>query len=252
MRETGEMKVVKISSSQKDSYCPHPRATIALILLLVLGLASMARAQDRFLGTLPASEYLKGLGWPNVHAGTTLYIADSEASTAREADVDPQGQLETIEVTGLFEDVDALGDEARSGGPEDEAFRGEEVWLEPQRVSAGAGKVVLEVRLPEGYKANYLVPFLIAWRSEGAHVVVDPEHASRSIESPDFPLRLEFPAHFSDGEAVLTGDLTIYYCREGADAVCLIERVRLRLAITVEREGTSALSVAYQASELEP
>ena len=56
--------------------------------------------------------------------GTVLYIADSEASAIRTADIDPDGQLDTIVGTGLFDfgDVDGIGDSVRLQHPLDVAF----------------------------------------------------------------------------------------------------------------------------------
>lgn len=62
-----------------------------------------------------------GLNQPSGLAtdGDVLYIADSEASAIRTADLDPEGQLETIVGTGLFDfgDVDGQGDEVRLQHP---------------------------------------------------------------------------------------------------------------------------------------
>lgn len=62
-----------------------------------------------------------GLNQPSGLAtdGNVLYIADSEASAIRAADLDPEGSLETIVGTGLFDfgDVDGQGDEVRLQHP---------------------------------------------------------------------------------------------------------------------------------------
>ncbi len=62
-----------------------------------------------------------GLNQPSGLAtdGKVLYIADSEASAIRAADLDPQGNLETIVGTGLFDfgDIDGQGDEVRLQHP---------------------------------------------------------------------------------------------------------------------------------------
>ncbi|MGD2078279.1 MAG: thioredoxin-like domain-containing protein [Chloroflexota bacterium] len=62
-----------------------------------------------------------GLNQPSGLAtdGELLYIADSEASAIRTADLDPDGELSTIVGTGLFDfgDVDGQGDEVRLQHP---------------------------------------------------------------------------------------------------------------------------------------
>lgn len=62
-----------------------------------------------------------GLNQPSGLAtdGEYLYIADSEASAIRRADLDPAGELVTLVGTGLFDfgDVDGVGDEVRLQHP---------------------------------------------------------------------------------------------------------------------------------------
>ncbi|HSG16248.1 MAG TPA: thioredoxin-like domain-containing protein [Anaerolineae bacterium] len=62
-----------------------------------------------------------GLNQPSGLAtdGDVLFIADSEASAIRTADLDPDGELKTIVGTGLFDfgDVDGQGDEVRLQHP---------------------------------------------------------------------------------------------------------------------------------------
>ena len=62
-----------------------------------------------------------GLNQPSGLAtdGKVLYVADSEASAIRTADLDPDGRLETVVGTGLFDfgDVDGIGDEVRLQHP---------------------------------------------------------------------------------------------------------------------------------------
>ncbi|HET6443085.1 MAG TPA: thioredoxin-like domain-containing protein [candidate division Zixibacteria bacterium] len=56
--------------------------------------------------------------------GAVLFIADSEASAIRTADIDPDGQLDTIVGTGLFDfgDVDGIGNAVRLQHPLDVVF----------------------------------------------------------------------------------------------------------------------------------
>ncbi len=62
-----------------------------------------------------------GLNQPSGLAtdGNVLYIADSEASAIRTAGLEPDGRLETVVGTGLFDfgDVDGVGDEVRLQHP---------------------------------------------------------------------------------------------------------------------------------------
>ncbi len=62
-----------------------------------------------------------GLNQPSGLAtdGKVLYFADSEASAIRTADIDPNGNLNTIVGTGLFDfgDIDGEGDDVRLQHP---------------------------------------------------------------------------------------------------------------------------------------
>jgi hypothetical protein len=74
-----------------------------------------------------------GLNQPSGLAtdGEVLYIADSEASAIRTADLDPDGQLETIVGVGLFAygDVDGQGNEVRLQHPLGVVFRDELLYV---------------------------------------------------------------------------------------------------------------------------
>lgn len=286
-----------------------------------------------------------GLNQPSGLAtdGDMLYIADSEASAIRTADLDPDGQLETIVGTGLFDfgDVDGQGDEVRlqhplgvvfldgllyvadtynskikiidpatrestaflggdesgwrdgpdalfdePGGlslgedklyiadtnnhvirvanlntkevetlvlidneglltrqPADAEYRGKEIALEPQTISAGSGSVTLEVTIPEGYKVNEFAPFSMEWSGDSEGINFDAEEANRRIVEPEFPL--SFPAKFSEGEAELTGDLVIYYCDDEAESLCFIEQVKVTAPFTVTGDGQETLVLSH-------
>ena len=74
-----------------------------------------------------------GLNQPSGLAsdGQRLFIADSEASAIRTADLDPNGELGTIVGTGLFDfgDVDGRGDEVRLQHPLGVVFDGQNLLV---------------------------------------------------------------------------------------------------------------------------
>ncbi|MEX2540230.1 MAG: thioredoxin-like domain-containing protein [Trueperaceae bacterium] len=156
-------------------------------------------------------------------AGNSLFIADTNNHAVRVADLD-SGSVRTL----LLDD--ARGLLAQSAPAE---FFGQTVELPAQQVAPGAGSLALEIVLPENYKTNTLAPLSIEWQSDGASVTVDPGRARTDIHEPEYPLALEFPAHFSPGDAEVTAELRIYYCREGAEALCLVDRVRLSVPVSV-------------------
>lgn len=169
-------------------------------------------------------------------AAGKLFIADTNNHAIRVAEL-ATGEVRTLALR------DELG--LLTVPPGDAAFQAEEVWLAPRKVAAGPGKLMLTVGVPDGYRANDLAPLSLDWRSDGAAVHFGGERASRSLTSPDFPVTLEFPVDFAEGEATLTGELTVYYCREGAEALCLIEQVHLKQPVTVRVDGADTLHAAY-------
>jgi hypothetical protein len=86
------------------------------------------------------------------------------------------------------------------------------------------GALVLDVRLPRGYKWNPGSPFVYRVRAiEGPVVAVPTEARERILSEPRLPVRIPLVAGPGAGEARLTVSTTFYYCREDAQAVCLIQ-----------------------------
>ncbi|MEW5987529.1 MAG: thioredoxin-like domain-containing protein [Chloroflexota bacterium] len=163
-----------------------------------------------------------------------LYIADTNNHVIRVADLATR-QVSTL----VLVDMDGL----LTRRPDGETFVGKVVTLEPQMVAAGAGAVQVEVEVPAGYKLNDLAPFAMSWQREGTAVQFDLAQANQTVVKPHFPLT--FPATFTEGQATLRGDLVIYYCQTEAQALCLIEQVRLLAPVRVAAGGGETLSVTY-------
>ena len=120
------------------------------------------------------------------------------------------------------------------------------VRLAVQRVAPGEQVLRLAVELPEGYKINDIAPFSMVWTSDVDSAVLG-EGAEQTIVEPAFPL--ELPVSLSEGEAVLTGDLVIYYCEHESVGVCLVEQVRLEVPINAVKDGEDGLTVTYAVPE---
>lgn len=164
-----------------------------------------------------------------------LYIADTNNHVIRVAD------LATKEVTTLVL-VDSEGLLTRQ--PAGQEYTGKVVTLDEQTVAAGGGTVELNIELPAGYKFNDRAPFAMEWVvGEDGVVTVGAADASRTIVKPHFPLT--FPVTLQEGQTNLTGELIIYYCEERSEALCLIERVRLILPVTVAAGGSDSLNFSY-------
>lgn len=167
-----------------------------------------------------------------------LYVADTNNHSIRVVDLS-SGETNTLVLKGIqrfLPDADA------------DNFFGQVLQLDPIRVGAGSGEVVLDVRLPEGYKVNDQAPYSMAWGVTGDVAVLEP-NANRSIVAPQFPLHLA--ATFQPGQGTLTGDLTIIYCEAEKATLCLLDQVRLEVPLTVSGDGPSAAILTYPMTQPE-
>ncbi|MGH2543277.1 MAG: thioredoxin-like domain-containing protein, partial [Ardenticatenaceae bacterium] len=162
--------------------------------------------------------------------GTILYVADTNNHSIRVTDLATL-DTRTLTLTGIERFMPAAGEER---------FRGEVVELAPLVTGAGEGQVILNVRVPAGYKINPLAPYNMSWRAAGEAIALAPD-ANRSIVAPAFPLSLG--ATFRAGQSTLTAELTIFYCEAETEAICLIQQVRLVVPVQVREGGGAAPAV---------
>jgi thiol-disulfide isomerase/thioredoxin/sugar lactone lactonase YvrE len=171
-------------------------------------------------------------GGLSVAAGM-LFVADTNNHAVRRIDLS-NGETETL----VLIDERGLLTRAPAGD-----YGGRVVTLPAQAVGSGPGTLRLDVEAPRGYKLNDLAPFSMLWQSEGEVVVMEPEVAEQALIAPEFPLSV--PATFAEGETMLRGDLVIYFCAEDAQALCLIEQVRLLVPVSVRPTGATGVDVSY-------
>jgi len=158
------------------------------------------------------------------YAGGLLYVADTNNHAIRIIDLST-GEVTTRILYGI-EHFPSVTDDGI-----------EVVHLGEATVSPGAGTIVLDVKLPSGYKINDLAPFSMTWATEG--VVLDD--GDRSIVAPKFPLTLA--ANLAAGS--VGADLTIYYCTNDAEALCFIERVRVEADIVLDSDASSTVDLEH-------
>lgn len=166
----------------------------------------------------------------------TLYVADTNNHAIRVVEL-ATGETSTLVLKGIqrfLPNADA------------DNFVGQVIRLDPVRVAPGSGEVVVDVRLPVGYKVNDQAPYSMAWRVTGDVAVLEP-NANRSIVAPRFPLRIA--ATFQPGQGMLTGDLTIIYCEAEKETLCLLDQVRLEAPLTVDESGRDAATLTYQMAQ---
>ena len=158
-----------------------------------------------------------------------LYIADTNNHVIRVAD------LGTQEVYTLaLQDDEGLLDRRL---PSD---RLPLIRLPSQRIRAGEGSILVDLRLPEGHKLNALAPSHLSWQlPEGVQIYAATEIDLREQVPP-----LTFQANFAVGHHLLQAELTLYYCTS-EESTCLIERARIEwpLHITSEAENSQIAAV---------
>lgn len=173
-------------------------------------------------------------------AGGKLYVADTNNHAVRVLEL-ASGAVGTV----------ALSDPERRLALPGAAFAGRTLELPPQQAGAGEGALALHLSLPDGYKVNDLAPLSLALRSDGEALRLNPATASVSVREPEYPLELSFPVTLAPGRATLEADLSLYYCQAEAEALCLVDQVRLRLPLTVSADGAPEVRLAYRTASLD-
>ena len=144
-------------------------------------------------------------------ANGVLYVADTNNHVIRTIDL-AAGIVDTVEFSNpeaLVIDTAALT--LLGGNTADDM----NLELETQMLAAGEGAISLRLDLPQDYKINPLIDSQLALTSaEGIDETATVAEKEISIA-----------VSFDEGSGELNADLTLYYCREGAEALCFIETV---------------------------
>jgi sugar lactone lactonase YvrE len=166
-------------------------------------------------------------------ADRTLYVADTNNHVVRVVD------LETSEASTLV----LHGIENFTPPPEDADFPGTIIDLESVTVGAGAGAIDLAIELPEGYKVNEDAPSSIRFVVTGSVAAIS-EGDEQSLTGVELPLQIT--ADFSAGSGLIAADVTLLYCREDSEGLCIIEQIRFSQPVVVESSGDSVIVFPHQ------
>lgn len=163
-----------------------------------------------------------------------LYVADTNNDAIRVIDVEA-GTVSTVtfpnpEVLQIADAVTVVGSNAAAGVS---------ITAEAQTVKTGSGQIVLNLALPEGYKLNTIAPFSADWSSDGAAVSFAEADQTQSMVAPSLPISV--PVTLAEGKAMVTGELTIYYCEAVKESLCFIDRVTVNIPVTVAADGTGSV-----------
>lgn len=145
------------------------------------------------------------------YADGILYVADTNNHVIRLIDLET-GLVDTF----AFSNPEALAIAADAvtllGGNSGEEGN---IELDMQLLAPGEGAISLMLQLPDDYKINPLIDSRLDVRTD--------EGLLTSGNVSD--VRFNLPVSISAGEGRLYADLTLYYCREGAEALCFIDEV---------------------------
>lgn len=155
-----------------------------------------------------------------VHQGR-LYIADTNNHHVRVADLDRR-TITTFHLKGLERLPIATVVDTRVQ------------FLPAVTARPGRLSVTLDVRLPEGHHRNVEMP---------AQVIVGQEpgaatYTFTAAEEIGFPLEVH-------SRQDIPLNLTLYYCQDGSEALCLIHSRKLMLPVNVDNAAGEQVSVPY-------
>ncbi len=199
------------------------------ILDAAAGVLGTAAGSDRGWADGPAGQARFNEPSGLAFAGGLLYIADSANHLVRIFEP-ATGQVGTLALSGL--------ELLRPAAPGILSV----VELPAQEVAPGAANLRVAIEAPPGYHLNASGPSVIEFATTNP-AVLEPGERRLQWQTDDPTVSFPVPVLLAPGEAALTATLSAYYCREGQEALCFIERIELRLPVTV-REGVSAAEPA--------
>ncbi len=125
--------------------------------------------------------------------------------------------------------------------PESESPQGEDsLLLPPQTVAAGAGTILIDLQMPDGYKLNAQAPLTAIWPDDPV-AQIPPESRDLRLIAPQLPVQV--PVTFAPGQTDLALALTVYWCEAVNETLCFVDRATLVLPLTVAAEGDTHQAV---------
>lgn len=162
----------------------------------------------------------------------SLYVADTNNHAVRIVDV-ASSEVSTLALSNLGVAV--------SNGQ----GRTIKVSLPAQEVSPDADSIQLRLSAPEGYHLNDLIESHLTLTTSNADAF-DPSETDLTFQVSDPTVSLQAGAAIASGQAILSATGEVYYCREGEEAICLIDKVDLALPVTVVAGGAAAAVIEYE------
>ncbi len=155
-----------------------------------------------------------------------LYLADTGNKVVRIIDP-PSGAVTTLPLTNLAAANPKL--------PEDGILR---VQLPLQVVAPGVTTLRITFQSPESFHLNNSAPSRLEL-SSSSDLVVELSETVLTFSTEDESFTIPVPIELREGEAEITGEGVVYFCRTGKEALCLIQQVRLVVPVRVDPAATA-------------
>ena len=159
--------------------------------------------------------------------GDVLWVADTNNHAIRHVDLGT-GAATTLVLAGL----DAFTPARASND-----FGGTVVTVGSVAAGAGDAELIVDVRLPEGYKVNKDASSSLLLLDDGG-VVGFPEGSRVDLTGATFPVVV--PIELRAGAGTVAADLALVWCHEDAEGLCLFEHARFEIPLDVSASGPSA------------
>ncbi len=165
-------------------------------------------------------------------SGRHLYVADTNNHVIRHVEL-TTGDTTTLVLHGI---------EDFSAGAASDAYDGQVIALEPVSVAAGSGAIELAIELPADHKINEDAPSSVSFDVD-SRIMDLPGGFEQSITGANLPVKIN--AAFAPGETTLTADVTLLYCRNDAEGLCIIEQVRFIQPVSVGDGGADIVVLPH-------
>ena len=177
------------------------------------------------------------------YANGKLYVADTNNHVVRVIDLEAE-TVDTLDFTNpesLVIDPDTVT--ILGGNASDNSA----ITLDTQSMLTGEGEITLTISLPEEFKINDLIESRLTLSSDSDALQVSDDATNITIDQ----LTTTIPISFETGEGELNAELTLYYCREGEEALCFIDTVNYTIPVTVDDESLET-SIALEREVVPP
>ncbi|MEE8384905.1 MAG: hypothetical protein V3S01_03200, partial [Dehalococcoidia bacterium] len=157
-------------------------------------------------------------------ANGILYIADTNNHVIRLMNLETNS-VTTLELSNL-----AVALQGVQG-------RALKVSLPGQTVSPDTSNLTIRLVAPEHFHLNSLAPSRLTLTSSNPPALaLGQDSVAWTTDEP--LVEILVPVTVSGGQAILTGQGLVYYCRTGEEAICLIESVDISLPVVIEAGGS--------------